>query len=158
MPQHAILEVRLINEDEFCIRVGTDLQTGALYYLGIDPESAEHHCSPAQGVRRLLDRWLQVITEEATGQIFYLPFDFSDESTRWLACEKSGQQITTVFGWAPVEGWSFSPSDFESYRHQLSDFQPDVPANPQTIYLPRFLSELRAAAASVCPRENSPRD
>lgn len=149
MQHHSYVEVRLIDDDHFVLRVGEEVRRGDLYYLGIDPRTQDHDCTAADGIRRLLSRWIEVLLESDAGCILYLPFDFSDETTRWLACEKHDQQITTVFGWAPVEGWSITPSDFDQYLHHLAEFRADEPVNPQTVYLPRMVSNLRAQISQL---------
>ena len=144
-----IAQVTVANGQQFQVQIGDEVRTGDLYYLGIDPRNKDHDCPLDVGLRRLIDGWIETIVANDEGQIFYLPFDFSDEFTRWLACEKSGSEITVVFGWAEVEGWSFSPSDFSEHSRELKDFRPDEPTNPQTIYTPRLLSDLRRSKATV---------
>lgn len=138
-----IVEVSLTDSEQFAVRVGEELRSGELYYLGIDPAAADHDCAPEEGLKKLIAGWIAELIDVDEGRILYLPFDFSDEYTRWLACEKHGSDVTCVFGMAEVEGWSFSPSDFSGLARSLQGFHADAPVNPQTFYLPRFLSELR---------------
>ncbi|MCA9049090.1 MAG: hypothetical protein KDA89_10210 [Planctomycetaceae bacterium] len=145
--RNVAIEVR--SGEQFQVRIGSELRTGDLYYLGISPDNPDFNCSAHVGLQRLIDGWVQTILHNPEGVLFYLPFDFSDEFTRWLACEKHGSEITVVFGWAPVEGWSFSPSQFQEFSRKLEDFHPDEPANPQTFYTPAFLSALRRSRAMI---------
>lgn len=138
-----VVEVTLTDSEQFAVRVGEELRSGELYYLGIDPAAADHDCSASEGLKNLIAGWIRELIAAEEGYILYLPFDFSDEYTRWLACEKHGSEVTCVFGMAEVEGWSFSPSDFSGLARSLQGFQADAPVNPQTFYLPRVLSELR---------------
>ena len=142
-------EVSLSDNEQFRVRIGDEERSGELYYLGIDPRNKDHDCSPDIGLRRLIDGWIETIIESPDNQMFYLPFDFSDEFTRWLACEKSASEMTVVCGWAEVEGWSFSPSEFREQASALTGFQPDDPVHPQTFYVPRFLSNLRSCRARI---------
>ena len=144
-----IAEIHITDGEQFEVRIGDETRTGDLYYLGIDPRNKDHDCSSDVGLMRLIDGWIETIVANESGRIFYLPFDFSDEFTRWLACEKSGSEITVVFGWAEVEGWSFSPSDFSEHSRKLTDFRADEPTNPQTFYTPRLLSNLRRSRAMI---------
>ncbi len=148
-PSHQIMEVSLTDSEQFSIRVGEEQRSGELYYLGIDPQADDHDCSAEAGLRNLISGWIAELISADDGCILYLPFDFSDEFTRWLACEKTGSEVTCVFGMAEVEGWSFSPSDFSGLARSLQGFQADVPVNPQTFYLPRVLSDLRQSYARL---------
>jgi len=144
-----IADIRITDGKQFEVRIGQETRNGDLYYLGIDPRNKDHNCSTDIGLMRLIDGWIETLITNEGKRIFYLPFDFSDEFTRWLACEKNGNKITVVFGWAEVEGWSFSPSEFSEHSRDLKKFQPDEPTNPQTFYLPRLLSDLRRARAMI---------
>ena len=130
----------LVSTEGICgVQIGEEVRTGDLYYLGIDPRNKDHECSVDVGLVRLINGWIETLLANEGKRIFCLPFDFSDEFTRWLACEKNGNRITVVFGWAEVEGWSFSPSEFSEHSRDLKGFRPDEPTNPQTFYLPRLL-------------------
>jgi len=148
-PSNLIVDIQITAGEQFRVKVGDEVRTGELYYLGIDPRNQDYDCPSSVGLMRLIDGWIQTILSNPDGCIFYLPFDFSDEFTRWMACEKSGSEITVVSGWADVEGWAFSPSDFTEYSRQLPGFRPDEPLSPQTFYTPRFLSDLRRSKAMV---------
>jgi len=142
-------EIQITDGEQFRVRFGDEVRSGDLYYLGIDPRNKDHNCPADVGLRRLINGWIETIVENSDGVIFYLPFDFSDEFTRWLACEKKDSEITVVFGWAEIEGWSFSPSDFSEHSRDLKNFQADDPINPQTFYTPRVLSNLRSSRARI---------
>ena len=142
-----IADIHITDGEQFQVRIGNEVRSGDLYYLGIDPRNRDHNCSADIGLMRLIEGWVETIVANKHNCIFYLPFDFSDEFTRWLACEKHGAEITVVFGWAEVEGWSFSPSDFREQSRDLNEFRADEPANPQTFYTPRLLSNLRRCRA-----------
>ncbi|MEZ6128458.1 MAG: hypothetical protein R3C59_07230 [Planctomycetaceae bacterium] len=147
-----ITDIHMTNGDQFRVQIGDEVRSGDLYYLGIDPRNKDHNCDAGVGLQRLIDGWIEAILSNSDGQIFYLPFDFSDEFTRWLACEKRESEITIVFGWAEVEGWSFSPSDFSEQSRDLKAFLADEPVNPQTFYTPRLLSNLRRSKAAIGER------
>jgi len=138
-----LLDLQLYSDDQFKLTVGDESRTGSLYYLEIDPKSPDESCSPENGLARLLGGWLTRLTVDYDEMLCYLPFDFADECTQWLACEKSGSLVNIVFGWAPVEGWAVSPCEFRSCADSLESFTPNEPLHIQTFYLPRLLSELR---------------
>lgn len=146
---HFTVDISITNGEQFRVQVGEEVRTGDLYYLGIDPRNKDHECSSDVGLMRLIDGWIETIITNDGNCTFYLPFDFSDEFTRWLACEKSDSEIMVVCGWADVEGWSFSPSEFSEQSRDLNGFRPDEPVNPQTFYTPRFLSDLRRSKSQI---------
>ena len=140
-----LLDLQLTSDDEFQIRLGEEVRTGSLYYLGIDPRSVDHDCPPVEGLRRLLNSWLNLLISQRNADRgpCYLPFDFTDETTQWIACEVASDTIHVVFGWAPIEGWAISPSTIDQYAGRMPEFTPNEPAFVQSFYLPRLLSELR---------------
>lgn len=146
---HSTIDISITNGEQFRVQIGDEVRSGDLYYLGIDPRNTDHECSSDIGLMRLIDGWIETIVSNEDNRTFYLPFDFSDEFTRWVACEKSNSEITVVCGWAEVEGWSFSPSEFSEHSRDLKGFRPDEPVNPQTFYTPRFLSDLRRSKAMI---------
>ena len=146
-----LIELQLLPDEQFRLHFGNESQTGSLYYLGIDPESAEYDCSAEQGLSHLFSRWITLLQEQPFAKPLYLPFDFADECTRWLACEKSNSNVQVVSGWAPVEGWAVSPSDFHDHAQSLTSFQPDEPLRIQTFYLPRVLADLRRVVGELNP-------
>lgn len=146
-----IVDIQITDGEQFRVQIGDEVRSGDLYYLGIDPRNPDHDCPSAVGLMRLIDGWIRTIVTASDGCIFYLPFDFSDEFTRWLACEVNGSEITVVGGWADVEGWAISPSDFSEYACHLPGFRADEPVTPQTFYTPRFLSNLRRSKALAAP-------
>ena len=143
------IAIQLTSDEKFRVTVGNEVREGDLYYLGIDPRTTDHDCTPIDGLRRLIGSWIEVIIGISHSNVFYLPFDFSDEYTGWLACQKNGSNITIVSGWAEIEGWSFSPSDFREHLLKIESFRPNDPVNPQTFYAPRVLAGLRRSLATL---------
>jgi hypothetical protein len=100
------------------------------YYLALDRGllSEREDADKVRAVlRRLLDQWLRVLQSVPDGGIAYLPYDFSDQYTGWLRCQRSGGLADICRGWAPVEGWSFFPSAVGEYLAALPSFRPDGP-------------------------------
>lgn len=138
-----LIDLQFTSAEEFVLHIGSEQRTGSLYYLGIDPRAPDHNCTPTTGLARLFSGWVKYLLQPDIPNPVFLPFDFADETTQWIACEISDNTIHLVFGWAPVEGWAISPSDFSQYVSSLPDFVPNAPALIQSFYLPRFLNELR---------------
>jgi len=103
----------------------------------------------AEGVRELLRGWLSVLMQMSDGEQVFLPFDFSDEYTRWLTVHRRDREATVVFGWADVEGWAISPTNPAEYSKALPGFQPDDPLHVQTFYLPGLIGDLRCALLNI---------
>lgn len=145
-PMHNV-SVSLNADNQITVLVGTESRAGESYYLGLQVNSGNLEFRPAEGTRQLLAEWIRLLSELPDGQQLFLPFDFSDEYTRWLTFLRNGREVSIVIGWATVEGWCISPQDLSDYAHGLPDFRPDDPLNPQTFYLPRVLSDLRHSLA-----------
>ncbi len=141
------VSVSLNADNQIEVNVGTESRAGESYYLGLQPNSENHEFRPAEGTRQLVSEWIRLLTELRDGQQLFLPFDFSDEYTRWLTLRREDRDVTIVFGWATVEGWAISPRDFTQYAHGVPGFMPDEPLLTQTFYLPRILSDLRRSHA-----------
>lgn len=138
------VSVSLNADNQITVQVGSESRAGESYYLGLQPNSENHEFRPATGTMQLLTEWIRLLTALGDGQTLFLPFDFSDEYTRWLHVHREGRHVTIVFGWATVEGWAISPHDLSQYAEALPGFMPDEPLITQTLYLPRVLSDLRS--------------
>lgn len=143
------VSVRLNADNQITVEVGTESRAGESYYLGLQANSCNLEFRPVEGTKQLLAEWIRLLTNLPSGQQLFLPFDFSDEYTRWLTFHREGREVTIVFGWATVEGWSISPRDLSDYAYGLPGFRPDDPLHPQTFYLPRVLSDLRHSLATL---------
>lgn len=141
------VSVSLNSDNQIEVRVGSESRAGESYYLGLQPNSENHDFRPVEGTMQLISEWIRLLTDLKDGQQLFLPFDFSDEFTRWLTLHRDGRDVTIVFGWATVEGWSISPRDLSQYAHGLPNFVPDEPLLTQTFYLPHVLSNLRQSLA-----------
>ncbi|HQX51514.1 MAG TPA: hypothetical protein PLY87_20585 [Planctomycetaceae bacterium] len=141
------VSVSLNADNQIEVRVGTESRAGESYYLGLQPNSKNHEFRPAEGTSELVSEWIRLLSALRDGQQLFLPFDFSDEYTRWLTLRREDCDVTIVFGWATVEGWAILPSDFTQYSHGVPGFMPDEPLLTQTFYLPRVISDLRHSHA-----------
>ncbi|MFN9719522.1 MAG: hypothetical protein ACK58L_12550 [Planctomycetota bacterium] len=135
--------VTLNSDNRIEVRVGSELRFGESYYLGLQPDRDHDEFRPATGTLQLVTEWIRWLSSLSDGQALFLPFDFSDEFTRWIHVDRDGRDLTVVFGWATVEGWAISASDLSEHIHGLPGFMPDEPLHRQTLYLPRFIADLR---------------
>ena len=147
--------VRLNGNNQIAVTVGDESRTGECYYLGLHPNSIGSDFNPRRGVELLLGQWLRLLTDLRDEEQLFLPFDFSDEFTRWLTVRRSGCDATIVIGWSTIEGWAISLEDFSDLAHGLPGFIPDDPLTPQTFYLPRVLSDLRSCVMNLHCRSES---
>ena len=143
------VSVSLNPDNQIEVHVGSESRAGESYYLGLQPSSENHEFRPVEGTVQLVGEWIRLLTTLKDGQQLFLPFDFSDEYTRWLTMHREGRNVTIVFGWATVEGWSISPRDLSQFAHGLPNFMPDEPFHTQTFYLPHVLSNLRQSLATL---------
>ena len=141
------VSVSLNADNQIEVHVGSESRAGESYYLGLHPNSENDDFRPVKGTIQLVGEWIRLLSDLKDGQQLFLPFDFSDEYTRWLTMLREGRDVTVVFGWATVEGWSISPKDLSQYAHSLPNFMPDEPLHTQTFYLPNVLSNLRHSLA-----------
>jgi len=114
--------------DDLVLRCGSTTWRCDSYYLALDRgilPDREDADKIRTVLKRLLGQWLDAICSLPERQIAYLPYDFSDQYTAWLQCRLSGDRVSVVRGWSPVEGWSFFPSQIGDYLFALPDFRAD---------------------------------
>src|ERR1051325_11478606 len=100
--------------DDLLLTFGGSVWRCDSYYLGLDGGVLPERTDAAKVravLRALLEKWRAAISGLANGDTAYLPYDFSDQCTAWLACELADGALLVRHGWADVEGWSLSPSD-----------------------------------------------
>jgi hypothetical protein len=141
------VSVRLNPHNQIEVRVGHESRTGETYYLGLQSDNRTEPFSPVTGTLQLLTEWIRLLSELRDGERVFLPFDFSDEYTRWLTVSRDARDVSVVFGWANIEGWAIPPSDLSQYAQGLPEFMPDEPFYSQSFYLPAVLSDLRHSRA-----------
>lgn len=97
------------------------------YYLALDSQlmpGQEDADKVRVVLRRLLEQWISAVEDIPDGGSVYLPYDFSDQHTGWLRCQRSGTHVDIYRGWAEIEGWSFSPSTVGEYLNEVPGFTP----------------------------------
>jgi hypothetical protein len=72
---------------------------------------------------KLLEQWLTVATDLPDAGTAFLPFDFSDQCTAWVRCQRLGDEMVLSLGWSHVEGWSIFPSEIGRHLSELPDFE-----------------------------------
>jgi len=118
-----VYEPNETDHDDLVLRVGTWANRSDSYYYALDHPGGQQP-DPVAAMRALLTGWKAVVEACADGEVVWLPHDFSDQCSGWLRCHRRGDTFGVVDGWAGVEGWAFSPSDFEDAAGRLDDFTP----------------------------------
>lgn len=147
------VSVSLNADNQILVQVGTEHRTGESFYLGLQAGGKGPGGRPIEAIMQLVSEWIRLLIEMNDGEQLFLPFDFSDEYTRWLTVHRNRCEVTIVFGWAAVEGWSISTQDLNPYAHCLPGFRPDEPLHTQTFYLPHVLSNLRQSLAVLSTQQ-----
>ena len=78
-------------------------------------------------VRKLLEQWLTATANLLDGGTTFLPYDFSDQYTGWLRCQRRGSEMDVSKGYALVEGHSLFPSEVGEYLSCLPGFKLNGP-------------------------------
>lgn len=136
--------------EDLILRFAGELRICDSYYLALDPEllpEREDAGKVPVVLRRLLEQWLSAVENVSDGGTVFLPFDFSDQSTNWIRCHRSGAALDLCLGWAELEGWSFPPSAVGDYLTQLRGFRPDGPAT--RVPLGETVEAIRESLTSV---------
>lgn len=140
------MDVALIFEDngsahdDLVLTVGDSVWRCDSYYLALDPGTlaGQEDAPKVRAVlRALLARWSAAVGGLTKGGTAYLPYDFSDECTAWLACELVDDGLLVRHGWANVAGWSISPSAPPPHLAKPAGFSAD--AGPWRISIDGFL-------------------
>jgi hypothetical protein len=101
------------SHDDLVLTLGESVWRCDSYYLALDqrllPDQQDEPKVRAV-LRALLENWRTAILGLTSGGTAYLPYDFSDQGTAWLACELNDGDLEIRHGWARVEGFSLSPS------------------------------------------------
>jgi hypothetical protein len=129
--------------DDLVVQCGHQRWVCDSYYLQLDRGMLPHRedAFKVRGVlRRLIEQWRDAVAAVPDGQVRYLPFDFSDEYTRWLRCAAAGPLLTIQPGSATVPGYSFFPSAIGNLLEHVPGFAEDGDAI--TVTRTRFLQSL----------------
>jgi hypothetical protein len=113
------------------------------YYLALDQgllAKREDAQKVRAVLRALLGNWRRAIEALENRATAYLPYDFSDQSTGWLACELDGRDLVIQHGVSSVAGWSISPSNPPAWAEKPANFRPD--GGPWTMPVEDFLTGL----------------
>ncbi|MFM8479552.1 MAG: hypothetical protein ACKOEO_27505 [Planctomycetaceae bacterium] len=147
------LAIRLNSSNQIEVRCGTESRCGECHYLetgftlNADSTTANEpsHSQLNTAIRQLLREWHRVLSSLEDGGLIWLPFDFSDEITKWLAVQRSGDEATLVFGRAPVEGWAIDPRNLADLPRTIPGFVPDEPLVVEVCPFATLLQDIEAA-------------
>lgn len=140
MDLHFTFEDNGTTHDDLLLTLGDSVWRCDSYYLALDDGvlADEEDARKVRAVlRALLEKWREAIAELADGVTAYLPYDFSDQCTAWLACERNGRDLLVRHGWANVEGWTMTPSTPSSLVEMPAGFRPD--SGPWSVPVDDFL-------------------
>lgn len=137
------LSVSLDADNRIVIRVGNEFQTGETHYLAMEASDANRRAALWQALQTLLQDWISLLNRSCNGDIVYLPFDFSDEATSWLACHCDHTEFTLVFGRMDIEGWEIASGNWHRQTDFPLRFVVNEPANPQTFDRAHVLRKLQ---------------
>ena len=98
-------------------------------------------------LRQLLGQWLSAVERVPDGGTVYLRYDFSDQCTGWLRCERSRTVVDVCRGWSEVEGWSLHPSAVGDHFTRVPGFRPDGPA--VQVSFEELMEAIRASMSEV---------
>jgi hypothetical protein len=136
LPEDRIVDLSLrykddgTEHDDLCLCFAGQTQVCDSYYFAIDRGMRPDEESPAKVkavLHRLLEQWLTTVANLPEGGTAFLPYDFSDQGTGWLRCERAGNEIVMSQGWSKVPGHSVFPSTVGDYLSNLPDFHVDGP-------------------------------
>jgi hypothetical protein len=88
------------------------------YYFALDKNiepDKENAAKIKTVIKELLNQWKLYVSRAKSGEIVYLPFDFSDKYTGCLKCEFQSDCVLLTIGYLQFEGWLFFPSDISTY-------------------------------------------
>ncbi len=114
------------HHDDLVLRFAGQSFVCDTYYFALDPGllSGQGSANKVRAVlRRLLEQWLSAVENIPDHGTTYLPYDFSDEYTGWLRCQRLGNVVDISNGWAKVGGHSVYPSAVGEYLTRLPGFQ-----------------------------------
>jgi hypothetical protein len=101
-------------------------ETADSYYLALDNGIEPDDESPSKArlvLRRLLEQWREHLRAASDGDVLFLPYDFSDQYTGCLRCQRNPTGLFISHGYSSREGWSFNPSDIGDYVSTVDDFR-----------------------------------
>lgn len=119
--------------DDIVLRFAGAVYRADSYYLAIDTDlepDREDDAKARAVFNRLLEQWRDAIRRLGPGEAVCLPYDFSDQYTAWLRCERDPQSsiLKVERGWAPLEGYYFCPSNLGSSLPTPEGFIVDGPS------------------------------
>ncbi len=120
------------------------------YYLALDRQLLPEREDAEKVVvvlRQLLGQWLSAVERVPDGGTVYLRYDFSDQCTGWLRCERSRTVVDVCRGWSEVEGWSLHPSAVVDHFTRVPGFRPDGPA--VQVPFEELMEAIRASMSEV---------
>jgi hypothetical protein len=95
------------------------------YYFRLDRNLDPDEEGPEKAknvLKRLLEQWLEFVEDSWSGEIVFLPYDFSDQYIGCLRCEVQNASVSLTDGYLEIPGASIYPSDIEDLVKSKSYF------------------------------------
>lgn len=111
--------------DDLILYLGSEEWRCDSYYLAVDEEPATGKVDETMVRSRLcrvLEQWRATIQGLEPGEMAYLPFDYSDQSTRFLRCVRLGDGLEVAAGWTGAEGWRATSGELGTSVDCVPDF------------------------------------
>lgn len=106
-----VFEPNHTSHSDLVLRVGSWALRSDSYYYQLDRPAGEAE-DAVRSIRAMLVQWKKDVAEAQEGEPFYLPHNFSDQSTGWLRGVLKDGGVHLQAGWSMIEGWSFYPSSY----------------------------------------------
>ncbi len=116
--------------NDLTLRFGGQIWVCDSYYFALDRNVRPDDESPGKVkavLTKLLEQWLAAASNLPDSGATFLPYDFSDQYTAWICCQRNGNDVDMSRGWALVEGWSLFPSTVGEYLSNLPGFKVEGP-------------------------------
>jgi ubiquinone/menaquinone biosynthesis C-methylase UbiE len=147
--------------DDLLLTLGDHRLQADSYYLALD-ENIQPDSEGAEKVREvlrtLLHQWREAVSDCPVGGTVYLPFDFSDQYTRWLRCQVETDTCVLQPGLSSIEGWNFLPTGWSELQSNLPDFKPIDNIEPLTAAKDRVLAAIDASISGLTDMSPPPDD
>lgn len=79
-------------------------------------------------LKRLLVQWLATVQRLALGEAAFLAYDFADQYTGLLRCQREKEMMSVCTGWSVWRDWLFSPSSLPVGLAVVPEFTPPTSA------------------------------
>ena len=104
---------------------GADSYTCELYYFALHAENKHKRTDKKSfliGIIDTLKGWHRLLQVNDSNTTIYLPFELSDQYTRWISCTTEDLSVSLAAGYCSLEGWAVTLSEPEPHQADINDF------------------------------------